>query len=462
MRLMAALVLCAPVVAVAAPEDTLRQAYQREYVFLAEERRALTKRVADYRREAKAVERDQVKTVANLEARLLQLEARGDALHQRLTAVELAAESAAGDGELVGGLIEQAGVTLESHGFGPFAGDNEEAQLNAAFAAVDKLLERMASQRQEDGEFFLEDGVAVQGTLVHLGAIASFGVSEETAGVLAPAGGGALKVWPRGEPDAARALAAGDQPGSLAMYLYDSLDQPAVIDESRSAMAHVRDGGGIAWIIVLLGLLGLVMVGLRSVLLARAGRETVGAGAVASLVSQGRMDEARALLERCQGAAARVAATVLDTYGEKRQKMEDTVSAALLEENERIDRFSTAVLVVAAVSPLLGLLGTVTGMIATFDVITQFGTGDPKMLSGGISTALITTELGLIVAIPMLFLGNLLSGWGERIKSGAERTALAMLNIEEEDRPDEPKDEESVPLSAGGRVAEGAAASPEM
>jgi biopolymer transport protein ExbB len=67
-------------------------------------------------------------------------------------------------------------------------------------------------------------------------------------------------------------------------------------------------------------------------------------------------------------------------------------------------------------------------MIATFDVITQFGTGDPKMLSGGISTALITTELGLIVAIPTLFLGSLLGGWAERITGDLERAALATLN----------------------------------
>jgi hypothetical protein len=57
-------------------------------------------------------------------------------------------------------------------------------------------------------------------------------------------------------------------------------------------------------------------------------------------------------------------------------------------------------------------------------VITVYGTGDPKLLSGGISEALITTQLGLSVAIPTLLLGNLLSGWGEQIRSGMERAAL--------------------------------------
>jgi len=90
--------------------------------------------------------------------------------------------------------------------------------------------------------------------------------------------------------------------------------------------------------------------------------------------------------------------------------------------------------VIAAVAPLLGLLGTVTGMIATFDVITEFGTSDPKLLSGGIAIALTTTQLGLMVAIPFLLLGNMLSGWAERIKDDMEAAALRISNIHEEAR----------------------------
>jgi biopolymer transport protein ExbB len=86
-------------------------------------------------------------------------------------------------------------------------------------------------------------------------------------------------------------------------------------------------------------------------------------------------------------------------------------------------------MVVAAVAPLLGLLGTVTGMIATFDIITEFGTGNPKLLSSGISVALVTTELGLVVAIPALLIGNLLSAWSEGIKDEMDRSALHVTNI---------------------------------
>jgi biopolymer transport protein ExbB len=100
-----------------------------------------------------------------------------------------------------------------------------------------------------------------------------------------------------------------------------------------------------------------------------------------------------------------------------------------LHETPTLDRFSSLVTVIAAVAPLLGLLGTVTGMIATFDIITEFGTSNPKLLSGGIAIALITTELGLIVAIPMLIVGSLLSSWANGIKDGMDKAALRIVNV---------------------------------
>ena len=85
------------------------------------------------------------------------------------------------------------------------------------------------------------------------------------------------------------------------------------------------------------------------------------------------------------------------------------------EESSLLSRGLPTVAVLAAVSPLLGLLGTVTGMIETFQQITLFGTGDPKMMSGGISQALVTTQLGLSVAIPLVLFHSLLTGRANRL-----------------------------------------------
>ncbi len=82
--------------------------------------------------------------------------------------------------------------------------------------------------------------------------------------------------------------------------------------------------------------------------------------------------------------------------------------AWLKKERERLDRNIDTILVLAQIAPLLGLLGTVTGMISTFESISIFGTGNAKALSRGISEALVTTQCGLVVAIPGLLMGHFL------------------------------------------------------
>jgi len=93
----------------------------------------------------------------------------------------------------------------------------------------------------------------------------------------------------------------------------------------------------------------------------------------------------------------------------------------------RIDKHIETILVLSKAAPLLGLLGTVGGMISTFEVIAVFGTGEAKSLAGGISEALITTQTGLLVAVPGLILGSLLQKRAEVIKARMYRFSLALL-----------------------------------
>lgn len=94
---------------------------------------------------------------------------------------------------------------------------------------------------------------------------------------------------------------------------------------------------------------------------------------------------------------------------------EAKLSQAVLREMPKIDRIKDFIKLLAGVAPMLGLLGTVIGMIATFQAITLFGTGEPKLMAGGISQALITTVLGLVVAIPLLFLYSILNSKSQTI-----------------------------------------------
>jgi len=112
-----------------------------------------------------------------------------------------------------------------------------------------------------------------------------------------------------------------------------------------------------------------------------------------------------------------------------REEMENVLQEAILKEIPPMERFLSTLGMLAAIAPLLGLLGTVTGMIETFHVITQHGTGDPRMMAGGISQALLTTMLGLSVAIPIMLSHTLLSRAVENTIGLMEEKAVALVNI---------------------------------
>ncbi|WP_240724626.1 MotA/TolQ/ExbB proton channel family protein [Halomonas borealis] len=113
--------------------------------------------------------------------------------------------------------------------------------------------------------------------------------------------------------------------------------------------------------------------------------------------------------------------------GHAPEALEARLDEALLAEQPRLERGQGMVKMLAAVAPLLGLLGTVTGMIVTFQSITVFGTGDPQLMAGGISQALVTTVLGLITAVPLLFAQTALSSRSRSLIGILEGRASAVL-----------------------------------
>lgn len=100
-----------------------------------------------------------------------------------------------------------------------------------------------------------------------------------------------------------------------------------------------------------------------------------------------------------------------------------------MQQKPAIRRFLPTITILAATAPLLGLLGTVSGMVATFDVIAVFGTGNAKALSGGISKALVTTQCGLLVGIPGLFMSRLLTRRAHAIERRLTETVIALKRI---------------------------------
>jgi biopolymer transport protein ExbB len=131
---------------------------------------------------------------------------------------------------------------------------------------------------------------------------------------------------------------------------------------------------------------------------------------------------------------ARVVAAGLACFHMQREAMENALQEAILKEVPPMERFLSTLGMLAAIAPLLGLLGTVTGMIDTFHVITQHGTGDPRMMSGGISEALVTTMLGLTVAIPIMLAHTLLNRAVDTRIGQMEEKAVALVNIVHKNR----------------------------
>jgi biopolymer transport protein ExbB len=215
----------------------------------------------------------------------------------------------------------------------------------------------------------------------------------------------------------------------LDVLLFDDPGQAMEMQDEKSFREELEAGGLIAKIILGLGVLGAALVLLRVIYLLMFSSDTQKITAkVNQEMQSGNLDNALEICKSKMSSASRVVAATLRNLDRDRDHIEDVISESILYESSRIDRFGSLIVVIAAISPLLGLLGTVTGMISTFDIITEFGTGDPKLLSGGISEALLTTKFGLVVAIPLLLLGNMLSSWGNRTKNDLERAALHMIN----------------------------------
>lgn len=107
----------------------------------------------------------------------------------------------------------------------------------------------------------------------------------------------------------------------------------------------------------------------------------------------------------------------------------EVIHQCALKQKSRLDSFLSFIAVMAAIAPLLGLLGTVIGMIKTFEVISLFGTGNAKAMAGGISVALVTTQTGLLVAIPGMLLSGMLSRRSERLRTRMEEDVMILRRI---------------------------------
>jgi biopolymer transport protein ExbB len=192
----------------------------------------------------------------------------------------------------------------------------------------------------------------------------------------------------------------------------------ALLIQAPSLSERVDFGGTIGYLILAVGAVGLLLWIERVIYL------TAISGKVKSQIKSDTINENNPL--------GRILAVHEQNKGADVETLELKIDEAILKEMPPLERFLTMIKLISAIAPLMGLLGTVTGMINTFQSMTLFGTGDPKLMAGGISQALVTTVLGIVVALPMLFLHSIVNGMSQRVVHTLEEQSAGIIAVHAE------------------------------
>ncbi len=316
------------------------------------------------------------------------------------------------------------------------------ADLNAAFPqrlAAQTALVTAALQRLDEafgghtfpGSAVDPQGIVRAGSFTAVGPVVVFRATDTgEAGLIEPGTVTEPTVTRLPRPGDAVAAARVVENGAGGLPVDPTLGNALKIAGTQETLwQHIQKGGPVMIpIFVLAGAALLVALWkwLQLLRVRRPSRRQV--EAVLGAIGSGDREAARASALRVVGPAGEMLAAGVEHADEPRELIEEVMYEQVLRSRLRLQRGLPFVGIAAAAAPLLGLLGTVTGIMNTFQLITAFGSGDAQTLSGGISEALITTEYGLIVAIPALLLHAFLSRKARGIVAGMEAVAVEFAN----------------------------------
>lgn len=308
--------------------------------------------------------------------------------------------------------------------------------LQSRLALVKISIEQLRAAGQVSviaGEALNEEGVLVAGRFAEVGPISWFlSESGDVSGLISAD----KELRPRivvGTADTANIVLL--LKGKPALVTFDPTMGMAVAltSSSGSIIDHIKQGGFWIFPILILAAVALFAACRKwlQLMKIRDLRPAV-VQTVIDALGRGDYEAARSATADIRHPAKNILMRGVDILSAKadtpRDDLEEALYEKFLEAVPKLNRGLPLIAIASATAPLLGLLGTVTGMIETFRLINIFGTGDAKSLASGISEALVTTEFGLIVAIPALILHALLSRKVQGIKSTMEMTSLAFLN----------------------------------
>lgn len=190
-----------------------------------------------------------------------------------------------------------------------------------------------------------------------------------------------------------------------------------------------KEGGWVMFPIIFVGLLGILVILERAfVYIRKDERAAMRMQKILALVAQGKTNDALSIAKEKNSSVSRVLSAIL-SHANDRSVAEEKAHEVMLQETPKLETRISTINILAAASPLVGLLGTVSGMVTLFGVITVHGTSDPKLMAGGISEALVATKWGLGVAVPLLLFYNIMDLWSGRIASNMEKYSAQLMNV---------------------------------
>lgn len=372
--------------------------------------------------------------LANVEARVAGVKGRFDANQRDIAALKQQLGARAGDYTQVYAAARTSATDLRSVLADSYINAQYPTRLekldaiakNPALPSINQLeafwftLQQEITEQGKSARFKAEviDPLGVKSTadVVRIGTFTAFAGRDY---LVVPDGGGPLRALSKQPAGSDRSLAAdfAEATSGLAPILLDPTRGGllALQVERPTVEERVHQGGWPGYVIIVVGIVGFVIAMYQLVFLLR-----VDAGVKRQLANPRLPTDDNPL-----GRVLQVFKNDVEKHDP--EVLELRLSEAVLKETPKIERFQPFIRLVIAAGPLLGLLGTVVGMIETFQVITEAGSSDPKLMAGGISKAMIATVLGLGIAIPLLFINAILSSRSRAIVQALDEQSAGLL-----------------------------------
>ncbi|MGR6778704.1 MotA/TolQ/ExbB proton channel family protein [Moritella viscosa] len=325
--------------------------------------------------------------------------------------------------------ISTAVTAIDSATFAPIVVDVVAAKTLPSMLQLTGLWSALSEQIKASGEIKMVNVAVIDGA----GQLAD--KQAVRIGSIGLVGEKGYLTW-NGEKQTATAYLRQPEKGPVAADLInaDVIGNILVLDPSRGVMLTqlentptlkdlLENGGTVGYVIISLLVIGLLIATVQGTKLVITRRQIRQQLANPSLIGDNPLGRILQVY---------VDSNVKSALHNSTEALELRLMEVVVDEQQGLEKGLSMLKLLAALAPMLGLLGTVTGMIETFQVITQFGNGDPKVMAGGISMALITTVLGLVAAMPLLLAHNILSTQADNIRDILEKQGISLVAEEAE------------------------------